>query len=90
MPQELTTILSGINTIAGWVILAVILIALHKAGVLTELLSFLKKKNGNGEKIKEDILENLETNHLHGINDRLDKLIEQNTEILLIVRKLDK
>lgn len=48
----------------------------------------LRKLIFNGGNGAEKRIKHLEENHLHEIAEKLDKLIEQNTEILIIIRDL--
>lgn len=82
---ELFTQLSGGVSSIGFVVL---LILLHKSGVLKMILN---NKNGheNGQ-IKElkDQIAGLEQNHLEHLSQKLDKIIENSTKELLLLEDI--
>lgn len=77
-------ILSSLSNITSPLILGIIIvgvIAMYRTGTLQYLLS--KNGNGNNEisELKEQITM-LGDNHLHELSEKLDKIIEQNSEHL--------
>ena len=77
MIEELLKIGGGIGVGAA------VIYGLAKSGILKISIG----KNGNGVEAQLKIIEE---NHLAHIEEKLEKLVEQNQEILFIVRELKK
>src|SRR3990167_7478906 len=90
----ITTILSSLGA-WGWI--AVIIVILFRPEIITRILDFLPKKNGNGNSKKlgeiDEHLELLTENHISHVQKGIDKLIEmsekQNVTLALMQQTLE-
>ena len=86
----ITTILSSLGA-WGWI--AVIVVILFRPEIITKILDFLPKKNGNGMKKLEEGIETLTSNHIDHVQKGIDKLIEmsekQNVTLALMQQTLE-
>ena len=85
--MEFFSIFKEVSSLIQWVIFTLIVVILYRNGILQLLLN----KNGNGkhkelEELKEQIAE-MNENHLHEINNKLDKIVEL---LIEIKTKVDK